>query len=154
MRLLRLALIVSCLVALVVALAVLTASPAGVRSVTLAIADQGANETGLRTVLLQITNHGPYRICYPDGFHLLAKGAARPVYIPTTNLWLRPGEGANLSVPLPGITADWRGAVSYYVESPWNRIKMRLGSSALGRRLPSVVTTVQGAEVLSPWFSM
>jgi hypothetical protein len=152
MRSLRLALIVICLATLAVALAVRGASRAGV---TMAIADQGANEAGVRTILLQFTNHGPYRICYPDGFFVQAKGAAGPgAYIPTTNLWLRPGEGANLSVALPGVTTDWRGAVSYYVESPWNRIKIRLSSSAIGRRLPRVVTTVHGDEVVSPWFSM
>ena len=145
---------VICLATLAVGLAVCCASRAGVTGVTMAIEAQGTDEAGVRTVLM-FTNHGPYRICYPDGFFVQTKGVAGPgVYIPTTNLWLRPGEGTKLSIDLPWVTTDWRGAVSYYVESPWNRIKIRLSSSAIGRRLPRVVTTVYGDEAVSPWFSM
>ena len=131
----------------------LTIMRAGSANLTLEIVDQRNDKAGDHSVLLLITNKGPYRICYPDGFFVETRGAVGRAYIPTTNLWLAPGAGTTLPVVIPAMATDWRGVVSYYVESPWNRIKMRLGSSPIGPMLPSAISAVQGAEVRSQWMS-
>lgn len=151
MRTRKIAILVVCLMACAALVVTWTASRPGVGTLTLAIVDQGTDDTGLHSVLLLVTNAGPYRICYPDGFFVRTKGAARETYVPTTNLWLDPGAGATIVAGLPSIATDWYGAVSYYEESPWNRIRMRLAASSIGPRLPSAFVTVQGAEVRGPW---
>ena len=146
----KLLLIVACLLAATL-LAMWGVSRAGVGTLNLAIVDQGTDKTGCHSVLLLVTNDGPYRICYPDGFFVQTRTAAGGAYVPTTNLWLNPGDNATILVALPAITTDWCGVVSYYAESPWNRMKMRLSSSPIGQRLPSAFSTVRGAEVKSQW---
>jgi len=143
-------LIVACLMAATL-LALWAESRAGTGTLTLAIVDQGTDKAGRRSALLLITNDGPYRICYPDGFFVQTRAAVSGTYVRTTNLWLNPGDDATILVTLPVITTDWRGVVSYYAESPWNRIRMRLSSSPIGQRLPSAFSTVRGAEVKSQW---
>ena len=49
------------------------------------------------------------------------------------------------------MTTDWCGLVHYYRESPWNRVKMRLGASSIAGRLPSDLTSVVGQVVKGPW---
>jgi hypothetical protein len=153
MRRRKLVVTVGCLLACGAMLVTWVASRSGMHSLTLAIVDRGTNGAGLRSVLLLLTNGGPYRICYPDGFFVQTRGAARPVYVPTTNLWLEPGDDATIQATLPSSPTDWCGVVSYYAESPWNRIKMRLSSSSIGGKLPSAFTTVRGAELKSPWMT-
>ena len=156
MRSLTLVLTVGCLLVIAAFLAARSASRAGMGSLTLAIADLGTDTTGLRTVVLQITNRGPYRVHYSDGFFLQVRDAAMPTYIPTTNLWLGPGEGAHISAGVPGTIEEWRANVGYIVQSPWNRTMMRLNSlnsTSMRGILPHALTSVRGAEVQSPWLS-
>lgn len=148
----KVVLIVACISIVAALVWIRTESNAGAGGLTLAIVDRGINKSGDHIVLLQITNRGPYRICYPDSFSVQTRDTPREAYLATTNLWLDPGEGANVSVSLfPSITSDWRGVVSYIVESPWNRFKMRVGASSIGKRLPPSLTAVQGTVVRSPW---
>lgn len=151
MRTRKVVLIIGSLLSVATLVWMWTGSHAGAGNLTLSIVDHGTDQAGLHTVLVQITNQGPYRICYPDGFFVQTRGATMTTHVPTTNLWLDPGEGANVSVSIPSITADWCGVVSYIVENPWNRLKMSVGTSAMGRKLPPFVTAVRGAQVRSSW---
>jgi hypothetical protein len=152
MRTRKLPLIVACLLVASL-LAIWVGSRAGAPTLALAIVDQGTDKTGQRSVLLLITNVGPFRVCYPDGFEVQTKGAAAPAYVHTTTLWLDPGEDAVIPVVLPVITAQWCGVVNYYAESPWNRSKSWLSESSIGQRLPSAFTSVRGGASRSPWMS-
>jgi len=152
MRTRSLLLIVACLLAAAL-LAMWAASRAGAGTLAIAIVDHRTDKSGAHSVRLLITNDGPYRICYPDGFFVETRGVPGRAYVPTTNLWLDPGDHAAIQVALPVIAGAWCGVVSYYAESPWNRLKMRLSSSSIGGRVPSAFSTVQGAEVKSPWTS-
>ena len=148
----KLPLIVACLLVATL-LAIWVGSRPGAGALTLSIVDQGTDRAGQRSVLLLITNVGPFRIRYPDGFEVQTKGAAGLAYVQTTNLSLDPGEGTIIPVVLPVITTNWCGVVSYYAESPWNRSKMWLSASSIGQRLPSAFTSVRGGEARSPWMS-
>jgi hypothetical protein len=150
MRTRKLPLIVACFLVASL-LAIWVGSRVGARTLTLMIVDQGLDKNGQRSVLLLITNVGPFRICYPDGFEVQPKGAATPAYVRTTNLWLDPGEDAVIPVVLPVITTEWCGVANYYTESPWNRSKIWLSGSSIGQRLPSAFTSVRGGESRSPW---
>jgi hypothetical protein len=128
-------------------------STAGKGSLSFMIVDLGPNPAGQRKVLLQITNVGPYVVFSFDGFFVENQGPPNWTNISTTDLRLNPGEAAEIPVLLPGSTKTWRGHVTYYAESPWNQLKLRLGMSSFGPRLPMGLVSVQGAEETSPWFA-
>jgi hypothetical protein len=117
------------------------------------VTGQGTNLAGVRLGFLQITNRGPYPINLPDSCSVQVRGTSKWIDTPTTNLWLEPGKAASISVPAPASSSDWRVGVGYYTESPWNRLKMRLGASSIGPKLPGGVVTVSGAAVWSPWIA-
>lgn len=147
----RIVLTVGCLLLCAAAVGTWKASRSDDPLLSLGIVDQGTNQAGQRSVTLLLTKVGASRICYPDGFEVQARGARMPVYVPTEWLWLEPGEEAEIRVALPPMTTNWCGLVHYYRESPWNRVKMRLGAASFAGRLPSDLTSVGGQVVKRPW---
>ena len=109
------------------------------------------NGVGAVLVTLEVTNRSPHRVVLP-GFCLVeSKGTPGLVEVPFADVWIDPGEATSLSVPAPNPPAEWRVAVHYYSESPWNRLKIRLSASSLGARLPDGLVSVQGGREWSPW---
>jgi hypothetical protein len=153
MRALKLVLLSGCLLTLVGILALRSFSRASLESVGVVLVGQSTNEAKVRFALLEITNQGPYRICLPDSCSVQTGATSKWVYTRTTDLWLEPSKATCISVPAPGSSNEWRVSVGYYAESPWNRLKMRLGASRLEPKLPRGLVSVKGAAVLSPWIA-
>ena len=119
----------------------------------LGVAAIGSTTNGVGAVLvtLEVTNRSPHRVCLP-GFCLVeSKGTPGLVEVPFSDVWIDPGEASSLSVPAPNPPAEWRVAVPYYLESPWNRLKIQLSASSLGARLPDGLVSVRGGREWSPW---
>ena len=151
MRLLKPVLIVCGVLALGVAL--LGFLFTRVESGHLGVSVTGSTTNGVGAVLvtLEVTNRSPHRVVLP-GFCLVeSKGTPGLVEVPFADVWIDPGEATSLSVPAPNPPAEWRVAVHYYSESPWNRLKIRLSASSLGARLPDGLVSVQGGREWSPW---
>jgi hypothetical protein len=117
------------------------------------VAGRTTNNVGAVLAVLEITNRSPYRVCLPDSCSVESKGLPGSVSVPTVDVWIKPGDIARLPVLAPQVTAEWRVAVGYYSESPWNRFKNRLSSSSLGRKLPNGLVSVQGGMEWSPWIT-
>jgi hypothetical protein len=147
----RIVLTVGCLLLCAAAVGTWNGFLSGDGSLGFGIIDQGINQAGERTVLLLLTNVGGYRICYPDSFEVQTKGTEVFTYIQTEHRFLEPGDEVQIKVSFPRTTTNWCGLVHYYRESPWNVVRMRLGSSPLGGRLPSLLNAVPSQVVRGPW---
>ncbi len=151
MRLLKPVLIVCGVLALGVALLWLLFTWAESGHLGVSVMGSTTNGVGAVLVTLEVTNRSPHRVCLP-GFCLVeSKGTPGLVEVPFADVWIDPGEATSLSVPAPNPPAEWRVAVHYYSESPWNRLKIRLSASSLGARLPDGLVSVRGGREWSPW---
>jgi hypothetical protein len=150
-RLLKPALAVCGVIALVVALVgfVLTRAESGHLGVT--VIDSTTNSFGGVSMTIEVTNRSSHQVWLPGLCDVESRAGATLVGVPIADVEIKPGEVSRLSVAGPNLQGDWRVAVKYYSGSPWNRFKIRLSSSSWGPKLPSGLLLVQGEMEWSPW---
>ena len=120
-------------------------------NVGIALIGKSTNQANVSFAVLQVTNPGPYRIYSPDACRVQTGATSKWVYVHTSDLWVEPGKTASVSVPVTGWSNQWRVSVGYIVETPWNRMKGRLGASSLEPRLPRQLVSVRSGEAVSGW---